>query len=31
VFALKPLLAPPADLWQELRRKLPSVLGEEAQ
>ena len=31
VFALKPLVAPPADLWQELRRKLPSVLGEEAQ
>jgi RNA polymerase sigma factor (sigma-70 family) len=30
VFALEPLVAPPEDLWEELRRKLPAVLGEEA-
>jgi RNA polymerase sigma factor (sigma-70 family) len=28
VFAIEPLLNPPEDLWAELRRKLPSVLGE---
>jgi RNA polymerase sigma factor (sigma-70 family) len=28
VFAIEPLLDPPEDLWAELRRKLPTVLGE---
>lgn len=27
LFAVEPLLGPPEDLWTELRRRLPSVLG----
>jgi RNA polymerase sigma factor (sigma-70 family) len=27
IFALDPLVAPPEDLWAELRRRLPAVLG----
>jgi RNA polymerase sigma factor (sigma-70 family) len=29
IFSLDPLHAPPEDLWAELRRRLPGVLGEE--
>jgi RNA polymerase sigma factor (sigma-70 family) len=28
VFALEPLVGPPEDLWAELRRRLPAVLGD---
>lgn len=27
VFAVEPLVGPPEDLWEELRRRLPTVLG----
>jgi RNA polymerase sigma factor (sigma-70 family) len=27
VFAIEPLVGPPKDLWEELRRRLPAVLG----
>jgi hypothetical protein len=28
VFAVEPLVDPPEDLWSELRRRLPTVLGD---